>query len=63
MKHDGDTKFLVFDYISGMSDNFCLDCANEILRPEHLNDQIDKSLTGKSFDIVPEDSSDYSLFP
>ncbi len=63
MKHDGDTKFLVFDYISGMSDNFCLDCANEILRPEHLNDQIDKSLTGKWFDIVPEDFSDYSLFP
>ena len=43
---------MVIDYISGMSDNFCLDCGNEILRPEHLNQSIERSLTGKWFDVV-----------
>ncbi|MDD3670946.1 MAG: phosphohydrolase, partial [Sphaerochaetaceae bacterium] len=49
--HDGNLDRLVFDYIAGMSDNFCLDCANEILKPEHLNDRIEQSLTGKWFDV------------
>ena len=57
IQHDGNTDYLVFDYISGMSDNFCLDCGNEILRPEHLNEQIDKSLTGKWFDSARYDES------
>ena len=41
---------LIFDYVAGMSDNFALDCANEILTPEHLNDKIELSLRGKWFD-------------
>lgn len=41
---------LIFDYVAGMSDNFALDCANEILKPEHLNDKIELSLRGKWFD-------------
>jgi dGTPase len=50
LRFDGDIKRIVFDYVAGMSDNFCLDCANEILKPEHLNDRIEQSLTGKWFD-------------
>lgn len=50
MQHDGNMDRVVFDYIAGMSDNFCLDCGNEILRPDHLNESIDRSLTGKWFD-------------
>lgn len=41
---------LVLDYVAGMSDNFALDCANEILKPEHLNDRIEQSQRGKWFD-------------
>lgn len=41
---------LIFDYVAGMSDNFALDCANEILKPEHLNDKIELSQRGKWFD-------------
>ena len=52
LEHDGNLDRIVFDYISGMSDNFCLDCGNEILRPEHLNESIERSLTGKWFDVV-----------
>ncbi|AEV28476.1 dGTP triphosphohydrolase [Sphaerochaeta pleomorpha str. Grapes] len=48
--HDGSLNRLIYDYVAGMSDNFCLDCANEILKPEHLNDSIEQSLTGKWFD-------------
>ena len=51
IEHDGDLGLMVFDYIAGMSDNFCLDCGNEILRPEHLNESIERSLTGKWFDV------------
>lgn len=50
MVHDGSLARIVFDYVAGMTDNFCLDCANEILIPEHLNDSIEYSLTGKWFD-------------
>nr|WP_319474703.1 HD domain-containing protein [uncultured Sphaerochaeta sp.] len=49
-ERDGDIGRLIYDYVAGMSDNFCLDCANEILKPEHLNDSIEHSLTGKWFD-------------
>lgn len=51
LQHDGNYDRLIFDYISGMSDNFCIDCGNEILRPEHLNRNIASSLTGKWFDV------------
>ncbi len=51
LQHDGSLDRLVYDYVAGMSDNFCLDCANEILKPEHLNEQIEHSLTGKWFDV------------
>ncbi len=51
LEHDGNLDRLVFDYIAGMSDNFCLDAGNEILRPEHLNRAIEESLTGKWFDV------------
>jgi len=47
---DGSLDKLVFDYLAGMSDNFCLDCVNEILIPNHINDSIELSLTGKWFD-------------
>lgn len=52
MEHDGSLDRIVFDYIAGMSDNFCIDCGNEILRPEHLNESIERSLTGKWFDVA-----------
>lgn len=52
LEHDGSMDRVVFDYIAGMSDNFCLDCGNEILRPDHLNESIDRSLTGKWFDVM-----------
>lgn len=50
LRHDGNLERMIIDYIAGMTDNFCLDCANEILKPEHLNESIDLSLTGKWFD-------------
>ena len=31
LEYDGSHNLIIFDYVSGMSDNFCLDCANEIL--------------------------------
>ena len=55
LAHDKDTQMMVFDYIAGMSDNFCLDCANEILKPDHLNDRIEQSITGKWFDVKQMD--------
>jgi dGTPase len=51
MQHDGSIDRLIFDYVAGMSDNFCLDCANEILKPDHLNERIEQSITGKWFDV------------
>lgn len=47
---DGSLDRLVVDYVAGMSDNFALDCANEILKPEHLNDSLEASQRGKWFD-------------
>jgi len=51
LRFDGNLDRIVFDYVAGMSDNFCLDCANEILKPEHLNERIEQSVTGKWFDV------------
>lgn len=51
LRYDGNIDRVVFDYVAGMSDNFCLDCANEILKPDHLNERIEQSITGKWFDV------------
>lgn len=46
-----DDRRLILDYIAGMTDNFCLDAVGEILIPEHINEEIDKSqFKGKWFD-------------
>ena len=50
MEREGSDKRMIIDYVAGMTDNFCLDCASEILRPDHINDEIEMSLTGKWFD-------------
>ncbi len=50
IEREGNSKRLIYDYIAGMSDNFALDCASEILIPEHLNEHLEASLTGKWFD-------------
>ena len=50
MEKEKSDKRMIIDYVAGMTDNFCLDCANEILKPEHLNDEIEMSQTGKWFD-------------
>ena len=52
LRIDGSLDNVIIDYVSGMSDNFCLDAANEILKPEHINDEINKSITGKWFDAL-----------
>ncbi len=44
-------KMLIFDYISGMSDNFALDCATEILIPEHLDEELESNIARKWFDL------------
>ena len=51
IEKEGSDKRMIMDYVAGMTDNFCLDCANEILKPEHLNDEIEQSQTGKWFDV------------
>ena len=51
IEHEGSEKRMIIDYVAGMTDNFALDSATEILRPEHLNDEIDQSQTGKWFDV------------
>ena len=51
MEKKGSDRRMIMDYVAGMTDNFCLDCANEILKPEHLNDEINQSQTGKWFDV------------
>ena len=37
LEHDKNYNMLIFDYIAGMTDNFCLDAGNEILQPLHLD--------------------------
>lgn len=51
IRKEGSDKRLIIDYLGGMTDNFALDSANEILKPEHLNEEIDISQTGKWFDV------------
>ena len=51
IKKEGSDRRLIIDYLGGMTDNFALDSANEILKPEHLNEEIDISQTGKWFDV------------
>ena len=50
IQKEGNESRLIIDDVAGMTDNFCLDCANEILKPEDLNDEIEMSQTGKWFD-------------
>ncbi len=52
MEREGSDRRMIIDYIAGMTDNFCLDCANEILKPEHLNEEIEHSITGRWFDAA-----------
>ena len=51
VRTEGSEKRMIIDYVAGMTDNFALDSANEILKPEHLNDEIELSQTGKWFDV------------
>jgi dGTP triphosphohydrolase len=56
LKHDGlseedSGKRMIIDYIAGMTDNFALDCASEILTPGHLNQEIDEKMTGRWFGV------------
>ena len=52
IEKEGSDRRMVMDYIAGMTDNFCLDCANEILKPDHLNEEIEHSVTGRWFDAL-----------
>ena len=52
IEREGSDRRMVMDYIAGMTDNFCLDCANEILKPDHLNEEIEHSVTGRWFDAL-----------
>lgn len=51
MEKEGSDRRLVMDYVTGMTDNFTLDAAHEILVPDHLNEEIENSRTGKWFDV------------
>ncbi len=51
IRTEGSERRMIIDYVAGMTDNFALDSANEILKPEHLNDEIELSQTGKWFDV------------
>lgn len=48
--HDGNTDRMVLDYVAGMTDNFCLDCADEILKPTHLGEESEEALLSRWFD-------------
>ena len=50
IEHEGSDRKMIIDYVAGMTDNFALDCANEILKPDHLNEEIEQSITGRWFD-------------
>lgn len=52
IEREGTDKRMIIDYIAGMTDNFCLDCGNEILKPDHLNEEIESSITGRWFDAA-----------
>ena len=49
MKHfyetaDGGYDRIIIDYVAGMSDNYALDCINEILKPRNMEDQFNRFL-------------------
>ena len=50
IEREGSDSRMIIDYVAGMTDNFALDCANEILKPDHLNEEIEQSITGRWFD-------------
>ena len=50
IEKEGSDRRMVMDYVTGMTDNFTLDAAKEILVPDHLNEEIENSRTGKWFD-------------
>lgn len=41
---DGSYDQLITDYIAGMSDNYALDCINEIITPKYMNEQFNRFL-------------------
>ncbi len=41
---DGNYDHLIIDYIVGMSDNYALDCINEIITPKYMNEQFNRFL-------------------
>ncbi len=43
-KVDGNYDNLIIDYIVGMSDNYALDCINEIITPKYMNEQFNRFL-------------------
>ena len=42
--HDGSFDNLIIDYIVGMSDNYALDCVNEIITPKYMYEQFNRFL-------------------
>ena len=52
MEKEGSDRRMIIDYVAGMTDNFALDAANEILKPEHLNEEIEQNVTGRWFDAA-----------
>ncbi len=41
---DGGFEQIVCDYLAGMSDNYALDCVNEILQPQYMENQFNRFL-------------------
>ena len=52
MEKEGSDRRMIIDYVAGMTDNFALDAANEILKPDHLNEEIEQNVTGRGFDAA-----------
>lgn len=52
LEHDGNFDRMIIDYVAGMSDNFCMDCANEILSPQYINESMANLSMGKWFDLA-----------
>ena len=52
MEKEGSDRRMIIDYVAGMTDNFALDAANEILKPDHLNEEIEQNVTGRWFDAA-----------
>lgn len=43
MEFDGNLDRMVYDFVAGMTDNYCLDCGKEILTPEMLDFSIEQA--------------------